>query len=138
MIGKVRDIMSHRLVSVTPDDTLAQIRKIFDNLNIHHVLVVEDNEIMGVISDRDILRNLSPYVDTLGATPHDNDTLARRAHQIMTRHPRTISSDLDITEAGKVLLQSDFSCLPVVDDLDLPIGIVTWHDILRAVLSQTR
>ena len=136
MTGKVQDIMSRRLISVTPDDTVKRIQEIFDSHNIHHVLVVEDRQIMGIISDRDILRNISPYVGSLAATSHDTQTLTRRAHQVMTRHPKTITGDVEITAAAQILLDSTFTCLPVVNDQDRPVGIITWHDIMRSLLRQ--
>ena len=136
MTGTIQDIMSRRLLSVTPDDTVQRIQEIFDSHNIHHVLVVEDRELMGIISDRDILRSISPYVDTLAATSRDTETLKRRAHQVMTRHPTTVTADLEIIEAAQLLLDSSFTCLPVVNDQDRPTGIVTWHDIMRWLLRQ--
>ncbi|WP_301003907.1 CBS domain-containing protein [Arsukibacterium sp.] len=57
-------LMSKQPVSVSPDDTLAVVKEIFDHVKFHHVLVVENNSLLGVISDRDLFKALSPNIGT--------------------------------------------------------------------------
>jgi acetoin utilization protein AcuB len=128
---RVGDIMSTRLVSVHLDDSLEVIKEIFDSAEIHHLLVVADAELYGLISDRDLLRALSPFIGSNVESARDAATLNKRAHQIMTRKPRTLSPDADIKEAIDLLLHNGFSCLPVVDEQQTPVGILTWRDMLR-------
>jgi acetoin utilization protein AcuB len=135
---KVGDIMSTRLVSVHLDDTLEVIKEIFDSAEIHHLLVVTDAELYGIISDRDLLRALSPFIGSNVESPRDAATLNKRAHQIMTRKPRTLSPDADIREAIDLLLHEGFSCLPIVDEQQNPVGIVTWRDTLRYLAAETK
>jgi acetoin utilization protein AcuB len=135
---KVGDIMSTRLVSVHLDDTLEVIKEIFDSADIHHLLVVADAELYGIISDRDLLRALSPFIGSNVESPRDAATLNKRAHQIMTRKPRTLSPDTDIKEAIDLLLHNGFSCLPVVDEQQNPVGIVTWRDMLRYLAAAAK
>jgi acetoin utilization protein AcuB len=62
---KLGEIMSTRVVTVEFDDSLATVKEIFDSLRFHHLLVVgSDRKLCGVISDRDLLRAISPYVGT--------------------------------------------------------------------------
>jgi acetoin utilization protein AcuB len=128
---KIVDIMSTRLVSVHLDDSLEVVKEIFDSADIHHLLVVADAELYGIISDRDLLRALSPFIGSHVESARDAATLNKRAHQIMTRKPRTLSPDADVSEAIDLLLHNGFSCLPVVDEQQNPVGIVTWRDLLR-------
>ena len=53
---RIKDIMSTKVVTVEFDDTLASVKEIFDTLKFHHLLVVEKNELFGVVSDRDLLK----------------------------------------------------------------------------------
>ncbi len=53
---KIKDIMSVRVVCVEFDDTLATVKHIFDNLKFHHLLVVEDGKLYGIVSDRDLFK----------------------------------------------------------------------------------
>ena len=53
---KVAQLMSKNPVCVAPDDTLAQVKQIFDQMKFHHLLVVDHGVLVGVISDRDLLK----------------------------------------------------------------------------------
>ena len=70
---------------------LSVIKEIFEQAHFRHLLVVEDEVLVGVISDRDLLRAISPYLDTGCRDEPGHRDLNRRAHQIMSRHPITIS-----------------------------------------------
>lgn len=127
----VAAIMSKRIVTVELDDSLKVVREILESTKLHHVLAVEDGHLYGVVSDRDLLRALSPYIGSTVETSRDLATLDKRVHQIMTRHPITVLEDASIESAARLMLESRISCIPVVDHDSKPIGIVTWRDILR-------
>jgi acetoin utilization protein AcuB len=133
MTTTVQNIMSTRVVSVEHDDRLGVIKDIFDAMKFHHLLVVEKGKLQGVISDRDLLRALSPFIGTLAETARDSNTLDKRAHQIMSRKPVTLTGEASLATAIDVFLTRGISCLPIVDEHNHPVGIVTWRDVLRAV-----
>ncbi|HQW91146.1 MAG TPA: CBS domain-containing protein, partial [Nitrospira sp.] len=81
----VRAIMSTRAVTVTMDDSLARARELFNEHHFHHLLVVQGPTLLGIISDRDLLKAVSPHIGTLSETDRDRATLNKRAHQIMSR-----------------------------------------------------
>jgi acetoin utilization protein AcuB len=125
------EIMTRRVVTVQMDETLAGVRSIFDRNRFHHVLVVRDEKLAGVISDRDLLKNISPFVGSeLMERSQDANTLQRRVHQVMTRNPVVGKPEMTVSEATKLVLDRNVSCLPVVDDTMRPRGIVTWRDLL--------
>lgn len=131
----VETIMSKTVVTVEMDDSLKIIKNIFDNTFFHHLLVVESSTLFGVISDRDLLKALSPNIGTILETPRDTATLNKRAHQIMTRKPITLLPDADIYQAIEIFNKQIISCIPVVDNTDKPVGILSWRDILRASIQ---
>ncbi|WP_042302883.1 CBS domain-containing protein [Paraburkholderia kururiensis] len=130
---EIREIMTTRVVMVSFDDTLATVKHIFDSAKFHHVLVVEDGELQGVVSDRDLLRALSPFIDSVVEAPRDVATLNRRVHQIMGRRPVTLGPDADVSAAVEIFLEKGVSCIPIVRDGMRPVGIVSWRDVLRAL-----
>ena len=88
---ELRSIMTTRVVTVEVDDTLEVVKQIFDAMKFHHLLVVDTGKTLcGVISDRDLLRALSPYVGTASENARDTATLRKRVHQIMSRKPVTL------------------------------------------------
>jgi acetoin utilization protein AcuB len=132
----LRNIMTSRVVTVEMDDRLGAVKAIFDSTRFHHLLVVDgDGRLLGVVSDRDLLKALSPYVGSPSETARDVATLNKRVHQIMSRKSVTMPPDTLITDAVKVLLEHRISCLPIIDGESRPIGIVTWRDLLRSFVS---
>lgn len=130
---KLEEIMTTNVVSVDMDCSLKLIKEVFDNASFHHLLVVEDDELLGVISDRDLLRALSSKAGTVAETAADVADLNRRAHQIMTRQPVTLLADTDIKAAIEVFNKHRISCIPIVDAQKKPVGIVSWRDILKTL-----
>jgi acetoin utilization protein AcuB len=128
---QVKEYMTTKLVSVEMDDTLAAVREIFQNTGFHHLLVIDDGAVVGVLSDRDLLRHLSPYVGTVAETQRDAATLNKHVHQVMARHPVTLSPESELAEVLEKFRQKDVTCLPVVDARGKVVGIVTWRDMLK-------
>ena len=129
-------IMTAKVVTVEMDDRLEVVKEIFDTMNFHHLLVVDEHgKLSGVLSDRDLLRALSPYVGSAVETARDLATLNKRVHQIMTRHPLTLRPHSSVHEAAGLLLKNRISCVPIVDDDFKPVGVVSWRDLLRALSS---
>ena len=125
--------MTSRVVTVDMDDRLSVVKDIFDAMKFHHLLVVDsDGKLGGVVSDRDLLKALSPFVVTAAETARDVATLNRRVHQIMSRKPITLPPDASIAEAVRLILEHRISCIPVVDAHFRPVGILSWRDILRS------
>lgn len=90
--------------------------------------------LFGIISDRDLLKAVSPNIGTLSETDRDRATLNKRAHQIMSRNLITVTADTTVEVGARLLLEHRVSCLPVVAADGALEGIVTWRDLLRAYL----
>lgn len=125
-------IMTKRLVSVSMDDNLDKVRKIFAAERFHHLLVMSDeHKLIGIISDRDLLKAISPNIDKHSVREKDLATLNKKAHQIMSRHPIVLERGTSVAHAVDVLSEKGLSCLPVVNAAGAAVGIVSWKDILR-------
>jgi len=134
---RIDQIMTKGLVTVTMDDSVWQVQRLFEKHRFHHLPVVEHAKLVGVISDRDLLRSLSPFVGQVTERKRDRATLRRRVHQIMTREPVYVTPDTSVEDAAALLLKKGVSCMPVVDENTRPIGIVTWRDFLKALVQPT-
>jgi acetoin utilization protein AcuB len=131
----VGSVMSRSLVTVGLDDTLEHIAFVLRRNAIHHVIVTDETkQVVGVISDRDVLRSVSPFLGKLAERTQDVATRKIRAHQLMTRKLCSATEAMPINEAAELLLQRGVSCLPVLDGSGRALGIVTWRDLLRALL----
>lgn len=133
----VESIMTRKVVTVESDDFLKTIREIFDNVKFHHILVVENRKLVGIISDRDLLKALSPFIGRLSERPQDVALLNKKAHQIMSRKPITVDKKFRIESAARFLMEENVSCLPVTSIEGTIEGIVTWKDIFKAYLRDS-
>lgn len=125
--------MSPSPVTVEPDDTLATVKEIFDRLKFHHLPVVEDYSLVGLVSDRDLLKALSPHLGSAAETARDLATLNKRVHQVMGRNPVTLPATATVWDAVRLFNQEGVSCIPIVDSAHRPLGILSWRDVMRAI-----
>ena len=131
----VDSIMSREVVTVSPDAALVDIRKRLQEGGVNHMVVVEGGTLRGVISDRDVLEAISPFLDTYSEEHRDVKTLSQPASEIMRADPITATPDTPIEEASRTLLDNRVSSLPVVEGDEL-MGIVTGKDMLEYYVSE--
>lgn len=136
----VENIMTSPVECVSMDDSVELIRDVFERSHYHHLIVLgDDGACAGVISDRDLLKNISPFIGKMQERPTDVNCLKRRAHQIMTRQLVAVRKNTSLRAAARVMLDHKISCLPVVDSGKRCIGIVTLRDVVRwAVIELER
>lgn len=136
----LKDIMTTRVVTVEMDDPLELILEIFKHAGFHHVLVVnpETGKLVGIVSDRDVYRSVSCFVGTLSEQNRDQNTLKKRAHQIMSRKLITAAEDMTMKQAAELMLTNRISCLPVLSPDGRIRGVVTVKDIMWSVFDLPR
>ncbi len=130
----VEKIMSGRVAVLSFDDTLLTAQGIFHNVRFHHLPVVDDNGcLIGIVSDRDVLRLCSPFFGTINEQKRDTEVMSRKVGTFMTRNPLTVTLGTKVEEAIRVMGRKKIGCLPVMEkDTSRLMGIVTWKDIVRA------
>jgi len=100
---------------------------------IRQLPVVKGKELVGIITDRDLLSFLS---GSLLASPEQRElALKTRVREIMTSDPITVGPDDDLEEAVELLIEEKVGGIPVVDETEGLVGIVTYVDVLRCFLN---
>ncbi len=118
---RVSDLMSTALVTVRPRDTIERADMDMRLAGIRHFPVIDDrNRLVGIISDRDLLRAFG--------VP---DTRLIVIADLMTTKIRTITADALAEEAVELLIENKIGCLPVVGDDGQLVGLVTETDFLE-------
>jgi CBS domain-containing protein len=124
-IGTVGDWMTPNPTVVSPEAPVGEVARLMRTQNIRHVLVVDDDALIGIASTRDLgVHVLDPSGD-IARSP-----VAR----VMTESPVTVSAETPLTEAARAMLDRKIGALPVTDDLQL-VGILTRADALEALLA---
>ena len=128
---KVRELMSGAPITVSPDTTVFEARRLMLKERIRHLLVTEDRRLVGIVTDRDIRLNLPSQATSLSVW-EVNYLLARlTVGQVMTKSVIITGPDRDARAAAQLMLEHKVGALPVLDAEHL-IGILTETDILRA------
>ncbi|MEZ6242600.1 MAG: CBS domain-containing protein [Phycisphaerales bacterium] len=132
----VSGLMTSKVRTVDMDQTLAHVREIFARVSFHHLVVIDNEKIVGLISDRDLFRAVSPFAGTSVEQTRDAHTLQQKVHQIMTRQVITCRGETPAWKAGRLMLEKRVSCLPVVDREGQCVGILTLRDIARWAIER--
>ena len=132
-LTEVQDWMRENPVSVAPDATLATRRELMSENEVRRLPVVERGELIGILTNSDILRQIPSTADE-----SDDDTrlllTQRTVREVMTYSPMTINPSATIQEAAERMLEYQVSGLPVVRNGKV-VGIITESDIFRLVVE---
>jgi len=129
------DLMSTHLYCLQPSDPLAQAWQLMQRHDFHHVLVTQaDNMLIGILSDRDVWRALSiqPTEGELHGGAPVFESL--RVVDMMTAKVVCAAADTSIRRLAEVMLLHGIDALPVTDDAQQLLGLVTRTDLLRALV----
>ncbi|HUZ83901.1 MAG TPA: CBS domain-containing protein [Gaiellales bacterium] len=117
---RVSDVMSTQVLAVAPDTTIGDAAQRMVETDVGAALVVAaDGEMVGVITERDLLRCVSDGTER--STP---------VSERMTRHVLTASSTTEVAQALALMVDGRFRHLPVVSDDGRPIGVVSMRDLM--------
>ncbi len=130
----VAEIMTERVIVVRPNETMDVVQDIFRKNNIHHVPVVDKGMVVGMVSHADYLKLLHGF--TLFKTKKSdeyNDAILRSllVKEVMTKQVATLGPEDSLELAAGFFRENLFHVLPVVDEENMLIGIVTTYDLLN-------
>ncbi len=126
-LSKLRDIMrtGNEIPSVSPEASLKDVICEISSKKLGATLVMEDRELLGIITDGDLRRAFEKGVD-----------FSSKAKEIMTPNPKTISRNEFAEKAIELMEKFKITVLPVVDEENKVVGIIHLHDILgRRILK---
>lgn len=126
-------IMGEPVITVGMDYSLERVQDIFQQVNFHHLPVVESGKLQGLISDKILFKSLSPYLNSPSEQARDIATLNKKAHQIMEKDLFTLPPKAIIRDAIHVFNTQYIECIPIVEGGDLLVGILSWRDIFKVI-----
>ena len=116
------DIMRPEVIEVAPEDTLGEVAERMTALNIGAAAVKDFGRLIGIITERDLLKAMAERVHTSEA----------RVRQWMTEDPITAASDTDVEDAAETMLAHGFRHLPVLDENGGVVGLVSLRRVVGA------
>ena len=127
---KVKDIMTVDVATLGLNDELSLADDIMKLERIRHLPVVDGGRLVGIISQRDLFKASLASAMGFGEKAKREFMKTVVVKEVMVSEVFTISSEADIEEAGKVMLEQKIGCLPVIEG-DSLVGLITETDILR-------
>jgi len=131
---KVVDVITKNPLTVTTWETIGAADELMNENKIRQLPVVQGNELLGIVTDRDVRSFLS---GSLLSSPQEREkALKTRVQEIMTAEPISLSPDDDLIEAVELLIEEKIGGIPVVDEAEGLVGIVTYVDLLRCFFNR--
>lgn len=122
---KVSDIPPGRLVDVRPQTRLADVAREMRQEDCDSVAVIDAGRLVGIITERDLVRAIADGVDPRQAT----------ANHVMTPNPATVATDEDVSIVALKMMRLGIRHLPVVDASGSPVGLLSARNLV-AVLDR--
>ena len=119
---QLSDIMRPELIEAAPEDTLGEVAERMTAVNVGAVIVKDYGRLIGILTERDMLKAMAARVHTSEA----------RVRQWMTEDPITAPGEMDVEEAARIMLDNGFRHLPVVDEAGRVIGVVSLRRVVAA------
>lgn len=142
------EIMPAGVPPVAPGTSVAEVLRLMVKHDVAGVAVVENDEIVGIITESDIVARQAdveaplsvPFLDAIfvvdAGRPYEEEirrALAINASQLMTAPVTSIRSVATLNQIATVMIDRDVHPLPVVDENEQYIGIVSRRDLVRVI-----
>jgi len=127
LMKKCSDVMTDNPVYALPDDTVAKVAQLMKKEDIGPVPVVDDERnkrLVGIVTDRDL---------ALKVVAEGHDPQTTKVEEVMTRKLITCRPDDDVESAMKAMAQYQLRRIPVVDNDDRLVGIISQADVATRV-----
>ncbi len=129
---KVKDIMSSPVFVVSPEETVARARNLMLRHKIGKLVIIENNRPIGIVTKKDIIRRLDQAEPQWRRRPIDHIPIRK----VMTESLITIYPDATPKQLAILMIENNISGLPVVNNKDEVVGIVTKWDLIRYFSEQ--
>lgn len=132
----VADLMTEELITIKAGEDLLTLRDLMSENSIRHVPVVnEQMNIVGLVSHRNLVEAIAEAEKDLPLSDVQSLLRGTKVNEIMVRGIETTDPSTEIEEAGRMMMEGKYGCLPVTDGSQL-IGILTESDFVRYLVEQ--
>ena len=128
----VKEIMTKELVVVSPTDRLVHARRQMMEAHVGRVPVVDEEDLKGMVTSKDLMRAFIDFRKKVPEKYQKSQIKEVLVEDIMSSNPTVTTKDATISEVAKVMMDTGYNGLPVVED-DNVVGIITQTDILRLI-----
>jgi CBS domain-containing membrane protein len=133
---KVKDIMTKELFFLHPGRKLDMVDDVMKWHNIRHIPIISDQgRLVGLVSQRDLLRHAISNQAPITEEEQRKILEYILVDDVMQTNVLTIPEDAKLNEAASIMIENKIGCLPVVNDDDMMVGILTDTDFIKLALN---
>ena len=125
------EIMERKVISLGGTSSLMDAAGLMHEHNIRHLPIVEHNEVVGILSERD----LRGFLEEIYESSQETDEGVRRKNisirEVMQGKPLTVDASADIVDVIDLMLENKVGAIVVADELGQLKGIISYEDILK-------
>ena len=125
-VRKILDIKGAVLYTIAPNKTLADGIAIMNEQDVGSLVCFEGGRMVGMLTFREVLKAMHEHGSNFGTTP---------VASVMVRNPMSAPPDMEIDELRLLMVQHHMRYFPVMDGGTL-LGVISFHDVARAVLEE--
>ncbi len=130
----ISKIMTRKPSTVTPEDSLEIVRTIFEKHGFHHVPVIEQNKLVGIVSYTDYLRIISELYGNQQKQVTSERLLQNvLVKEVMTEHLVCLSPTDTVEDALRIFKPNHFHAIPVIEGDRHLVGILSTHDLIKVL-----
>jgi len=133
----VKNWMSKKVITVNADDSMYIATQKLKDHNINILPVMEEDKLVGVITDRDLKRASASDATTLEIHELLYAISRIKVREIMSKNPITVSLNFTVEETAEILLNNGISGVPVEDEKNKVVGVITKTDLFKVLISLT-
>jgi acetoin utilization protein AcuB len=126
--------MSHPVITVQPDTQITKAHKLMAQEKIHQMPVIKNGKLVGIITEKDILKAYPSSVTTLAVWEIASLLEKIKVKDVMFKDVQTVQEDTLIEEAARIMVDNGVSSLPVTRGDEL-VGIITQADLFNIMLD---
>jgi CBS domain-containing protein len=119
----VKELMTKKIISVNTDTTVVDAAKKMDTAGVGTVLVLDNDKLVGIITDRDV---------TTRAVANNQDVYTTTCDKIMSKEVTTATVDTDVDDILDLMSDLQVKRIPITDDNNKVVGIITLKDISQS------
>lgn len=134
----IKDIMTRRVITVNPDDRIVHARRLMIDNSVARLVVVDSGTIAGIITAKDMAKTIIEFKKRVPEKYQHSQIRNLFVQEVMSQTIETTTKESSIAEVADIMVEKEFSGMPVSDDSNKVQGIVSKTDLLRYIYDYNR
>ncbi len=134
----IKEVMTKRVITINPDERLVHARRLMIDNDIARLVVINNGVIIGIFTAKDMAKTVIDFKKRVPEKYQHSQIRNLFIQEVMSQSIETTTKDASIAEVAQIMIEKEFSGMPVSDDKNKVQGIVSKTDILKYIYDYNR